>query len=261
LPFCGRADFRPAVLFIFLMEQAMNPTPTVSTPTRRTALRGMCAAAAGIVAAPRLPAVAAAPTPANYDACFEKLTPALARLKAESQAILLPAAWEVTDALAAVLELHYGESGRGECDGAKCEWCADVDGLWYTVDGFINVTWADVGHSLYGNLEAERQRRRGAKGGKIRCGCPLAWAESAIDRLQDDLQKVEEAYDQANGSDTELATDAHYLAWQVGILRCGFDNQSARRMDPAVRQAMRPELLRKAKILNAEMEARKGGVA
>jgi hypothetical protein len=237
-------------------------TPTVHAPTRRGALRGLFATAVGLVAAPRLPAATAVParsqTTADYDDGDERLTPALARLKIEGQTILLPTAWELSNALAATLELHYGESGDNECDGLECEWCEDCDGLWYTVDGFVAMTWGEVAHPLYGNLEAERALRKKAfKDGKTHCGCPVAWAESALDRLQDDLKKVVVAHEQANGSDTQMATDARYFLWQLKNLRCGFDNQSGVRMSEAARDAWRrnPETLREAKALLAKMQS------
>jgi hypothetical protein len=244
-----------------------NLESTVSSPTRRTALGGMIAAAAGLVVAPRGEAATAKKTkhivePSSraalgYDDGDEPLTPALARLKAESQAILLPACWELTDALAAVLELHYGDRDDGDC-GHNCEWCAACDGLWYTVDIFVSLIGGEVKIPLWEKSQAERARRKKAfKAGKTHSGCPVAWADFALKQLQEALEWVEDAFDQAKGSSTELATDCHYFAWQVRELRSGFDNEYGVRMSEAARDAWRrsPETQREIKAMLAKIEA------
>src|ERR1700722_17398613 len=97
-----------------LSPRSPIPTAPALAPSlpRRGAIGGMIAAAVGAVGigaasrgevstAKTAKPIAAPPsrTDLGYDDGDEPLTPALARLKAESQAILLPAAWEVSDSL------------------------------------------------------------------------------------------------------------------------------------------------------------------
>ncbi len=117
------------------------------------------------------------------------LTPETRRQRLVALTAVLMALGEWQDALKAVLDTPESTKADDPTCWA-CDWYADVAHLLFFAE-----TWRSIlrGYSMGGmddatNAECKRRREAFARG-ELHCGCPVLWAERALDQIVDTLEK------------------------------------------------------------------------
>jgi hypothetical protein len=207
-----------------------TPAPTLSTtapippptPTRRSALRGIVAAAVGLVAAPRLSAAAVpsrTPDLSDYEGDGdEKLTPAQRRQKGFCQSAILAVFFEIQDALEGIME------AREDDDEEMFD--RDVEGILTQVDDYANLLEGDTMPDDVRLAETKRDQRRLAfEDGSDDChGCRVLRGLRALEAAETVLVGVADRLEQAGDAKTTwLGRDAALWAWSIRLFRDAYE--------------------------------------